>query len=152
MPSSPTAAPGAAQPISLGALIDALAECKQDADVYFDFCYLAPDGVRSYRGYYDHLAIGYREEGNVRVSELLGELRAAEGKIFTGYKGGDYRMSRETPMWAANYGRSGSTAIVGVYRTDYGTAYILTAHCEEWEGGTFRRMQVLFGGLGYGNV
>ena len=139
------------QPITLGDLIDALAKRPPEDEVVFDFCGLHPTDVDSYRGYYDHLAIGYSTEYKpVKVAALLAELRAADGKVFTGYKGGDFRMDRDTPMWVANYGESGSTAVVGV-AGDYQTV-IRTAYCEDWEGAGERARKVLFGGLGWGNV
>lgn len=140
------------QPITLGELIDALEKCKPESGVQFDFCGMTPDGVDSYRGYYDHLAIGHKDEGAVTAGELLAELRAAVGKVFEGYKGGDFRMDRDTPMWVANYGRSGSTAVVGVRELSWGSVIIVTGYCEDWNGGMERARRVLFHGLGFGNV
>lgn len=141
-----------AQPITLGELIDALAQAKPDDIVHFDFCNTVPDGVDSYRGYYDHLALGWKEESECTAGALLADLRAADGKVFQGYKGGDFCMYRETPMWVANYGRSGYTCVTGVIVHGYGYVTILTGYCAEWDGGMDRARKVLFGGLGYGNV
>lgn len=33
--------------------------------------------------------------------------RAAMGEVFEGYKGGDFQMGRNTPVWLASYGCSG---------------------------------------------
>jgi hypothetical protein len=33
--------------------------------------------------------------------------RAAIGEVFEGYKGGDFQMGRNTPVWLASYGCSG---------------------------------------------
>jgi hypothetical protein len=138
------------QPIALGDLIALLEARPQDQGVSFDFCGLVPTSVDSYRGYYDHLAMGWSADGAPKVADLLGRLREALGAVFTGYKGGEFRMDADTPMWVANYGRSDSTAIIGISECDY-WAFIETARCEDWDGGTVRALQVL-GGLGSGNL
>lgn len=106
------------RPLALGALIDLLAREDPKDKVYFDFGDFIPRKLDSYRGFYDQLALGYDDDhqAQMTVGELLGEMRQAVGRIYTGYKGGDYMMSRETPVWAANYGRAPSTGIVGVRR------------------------------------
>jgi hypothetical protein len=62
--------------------------------------------AHSYRGYYCDLAFE-RHEGTRPAAELLGECRAAMGEVFMGYKGGDYTMGSQTPVWVANYGSGG---------------------------------------------
>lgn len=105
---------------TLGRLIDALAKRPVDQEVRFDFGYLAPAGLDSYRGYYEDLALSFKDTGrhgehtSPTVAALLGDLRGAVGKSFTGYKGGEFTMGRDTAMWVANYGESGGTAVVGV--------------------------------------
>lgn len=113
---------------SLGCLINALkrvtrTNCKgEPVPVYFDFCRQdALAEIDSYRGSYDHLAIGW---GNIfpkktSVSALIAALELCVGKEFEGYKGGDYTMNRDTPVWCANWSEAGSTAIVGVYDGEY---------------------------------
>lgn len=106
--------------LTLGGLIDALERAPQDADVQYDFCYLRPTTVDSYRGYYDHLALGWTNErvsaGKYwpKVAEVLATLKAAVGKTFEGWKGGRYVMKPDTPVWVANAGEAGGTGIVGV--------------------------------------
>jgi len=102
------------EPIKLGELIKKLEAMPQDANVYFDFGRLVPHGVDSYRGYYDHLAIGFGDGSPTKVATLLKELKAAVGKTFQGYKGGDFRMSEDTPVWVANYGRTSDTTVAEV--------------------------------------
>lgn len=98
----------------LGALIEALRFAPKDADVQFDFCYLSPTSVASYRGYYDHLALGWDAKAWPKVTAVLAELESAVGKTFEGWKGGNYRMSLETPLWVSNRGETGGTGIVAV--------------------------------------
>lgn len=146
------------QPLRLGALIALLEQRPADNSVSFDFCGLMPAGVRSYRGYYDHLAIGHTADcpAHPTVATLIRELRGAVGQIFEGYKGGSFRMDENTPVWVSNYGESHSTAVVGVRALGYTDAgywtIIETAHCENWSGSFERAHAVLFNGLGFGNV
>ena len=122
---------------SIGAVIAALERCAPSADVEFDFCYLRPTRLASYRGYYDHLALGWSDEcvhdrdGKfVRhwpaVSDVLTELKGALGKTFEGWKGGQCTMGPTTPLWVANPGHTGGTGIVGVKATE-GTVTLITA-------------------------
>lgn len=98
--------------LTLGELIDEISLAEPAATVQFDFCYLVPTTVKSYRGYYDHLAIGWSDNGELpSVLEVLNNLREAVGEVFVGYKGGEYRMGLHTPVWVANYGETGSAAI-----------------------------------------
>jgi hypothetical protein len=53
--------------------------------------------------YYKHKEIG---KENPTVEEWIEILKEAIGKTFTGYKGGDYTMSKNTPVWLAEYGCS----------------------------------------------
>lgn len=117
--------------MSLGGLINALAKLpKQDRDVYlrwrpddvYDRWFLHPTTLDSYRGYYDHLALGWAEnvdEDMRSVASLVERLRAADGERFTGWKGGTYRMNLETPVWADNCGKGAGVQIVGVRDDDW---------------------------------
>jgi len=60
----------------------------------------------SYRGYYSDLAFG-REPEKVTAGALLAMCRAAMGQVYQGYKGGDYMMGANTPLWVAHYGSCG---------------------------------------------
>ena len=100
--------------MTLGELIAALKRKDQEADVTFGWAYNRPSGVYSYRGYYEDLAIGFSREGECTVAKLVAMLEAANGKTFTGWKGGEYDMHDETAMWAANPGEACSMAIVDV--------------------------------------
>lgn len=82
--------------------------------VYFDFCGMAPSYFCSYRGYYNHLAIVPSRDAGPKASDFIAKLRAADGEVFDGYKGGSYRMDLDTPIWAAYSSDSGSTAIIGL--------------------------------------
>lgn len=60
----------------------------------------------SYRGYYADLAFEPNEEPRT-VAGLLAECRGAMGKVFCGYKGGEFVMGERTPLWVAAWGSTG---------------------------------------------
>lgn len=99
--------------MTLGGLITILQHKDPELFVCLDFVHFRPQGIHSYRGYYDQLAIGYGTD-DITVAQLLELCKDADGKTFTGYKGGDYNMHSDTPLWIANSNESGSTAIVDV--------------------------------------
>lgn len=101
---------------TLGELIDLLKRRDPGQSIQFDFVHAVPTGrVESYRGYYEQLAIAYTHEPtDVFVRTMLDGLTEAVGKTFHGYKGGSYRMDCDTPLWVANYGECGDTAVAGL--------------------------------------
>lgn len=100
--------------LTLGEFIRRLEQVPADSSIKFDFVYFKPKGIHSYRGDYSQLALGYTNEGDPKVSEILELCRDAVGRKFYGYKGGEYYMDEETPMWVANSDEAGRTAIVNV--------------------------------------
>ena len=74
----------------------------------------SPRSPHSYRGYYSDLS--FESGGEIMAKELAAICRDALGRTFEGYKGGDYVMSKETPLWAAPYGCCG-LAIVSIIVT-----------------------------------
>ncbi len=127
---------------TLGDLIDRLATIPLLHDpwgdrpaepkvVRFDFASMAPTDLRSYRGFYHELAVGFTDEYSARptLEAFLTRLKKAVGGTFYGWKGGDYRMTEDTPIWVAEHGNTSETAIVGV--RDKGYEVVLdTAWCE----------------------
>lgn len=89
--------------------------------VYFDFAHLRPTSLGSWRGSYGELALGYADHDKEPpvLSEFIEMLKRADGDTFHGYKGGEFTMSRHTPVWVANYGDSNETAIIDVLDKDY---------------------------------
>lgn len=105
-------------------------EAKQgESDVCFDFEYLKPTSLSSWRGSYAELAIEFASGEAMTVNKFLEMLKDAVGKTYTGYKGGEFQMSRQTPLWVANYGNAGNTAVIGVLDLGY-TVIIETAYRE----------------------
>lgn len=117
--------------LTLGGVIKLLEGCDEAAaPVYFDFGNCRPSILRSYRGDYSHLALGFDVGDGARrphnVADVLKTLRDADGATFEGYKGGDYKMTRDTPLWVANNGDWTSTAVVGVDEEAH-AVFLLTA-------------------------
>ena len=86
--------------MTLGKLITVLEAMPKDSMVA-NLC-----DPRSYRGYYIDLAFDH-EKGKRPAVELLKECKETVGKVFSGYKGGDYVMDESTPIWIAGYGECG---------------------------------------------
>lgn len=100
--------------MTLGELIKALAQFSSDTTVYFAFGRERPGHVGSYRGYYCELAVAPDGSEARTVGDFLAELKSAVGATFTGYKGGDFVMGLNTPVWAAARGTAFQACIVGV--------------------------------------
>lgn len=64
----------------------------------------------SYRGYYGDLAF-VRGEGVRSAEELMKDCMNCLWKRFIGYKGGEFIMDPNTPIWIANYGEVGDKLI-----------------------------------------
>lgn len=101
--------------LTLGKLIDALKAMPPGAQV------ANLHKPHSYRGYYDDLAFEIGEATR-SAKDLLAECQAAMGEVFIGYKGGEFVMGRNTPLWVASYSRTGkklmSVAEGGEYVAD----------------------------------
>lgn len=93
---------------------------KHEAQVVYDFEHLFPTAIDSWRGSYSELALDFKAEGeSMKITDFLAMLESTVGKEFTGYKGGEFIMSRQTPVWVANYGNSGNTAVIDVVDNEY---------------------------------
>jgi len=101
-----------------------------EATVRFDFEYLFPTELDSWRGSYSELALNFQTEGHeLTVTEFYKMVNDAVGKEYTGYKGGEFTMTKRTPIWVANYGHSGNTALIDVVDNDY-TILLITGYRE----------------------
>jgi hypothetical protein len=129
--------------LSLGELIKKIQKANILRDdgspksMTFDFGTAIPDSLDSWRGSYCELAVGYSMcERNsesraepMKADKFLVMLKQAIGEDFEGWKGGEFTMDENTPLWVANPGDSGNTAIVGVL--DKGWYIVLqTEYCE----------------------
>lgn len=109
--------------LNLGELIDLLKRCPQKDLVKFDFGSTTPGQCDSYRGYYEDLALGFEVDASdyPTVAELQETLTEAIGETFQGWKGGEYRMDRNSRLWVANCGQTSDTTIVGICDCNYMT-------------------------------
>lgn len=96
--------------LTLGKLIAALNEANPQMEVVFD-CGGSPGGPHSYRGYYSDLS--FPAVGKITAGALLALCNAVLGSTLEGYKGGDFLMKDDTPLWHAAWGSCG-LAIVGI--------------------------------------
>ena len=104
--------------MTLGGLIDRLKEMDQSLEM---------EGIgaaHSYRGYYQDLAFSRCEKRS--VADVLEDAKDCMGEMFEGYKGGEYYMVRDTPVWIANYGSCG-TRIMAI--NDDGTIVTTDEDC-----------------------
>lgn len=93
--------------LSLGELIlmfDAIDD--YDKRVIFDSEDVYPTGFGGWRGSYRELAIRYSEslDDSMTAGEFRHQLKEQDGAEHCGWKGGDFTMSRQTPVWVANRG------------------------------------------------
>jgi len=131
--------------LTLGQIIDKLEKCglKHGGDdepkqVYYDFSSAIPTNLDSWRGSYSELALGFKLSGydnddehfaETNAETLLLELKNAVSKEYTGWKGGEFTMNEDTPVWVSNAGNSGNTGIVDVI-DDGWRIILMTAYCE----------------------
>lgn len=118
----------------LGELILKLeAVSNKDLPLFIDLMDKRPKGIDSWRGSYCELAIQTETFGSYNTDEVewkskdgsyesykqksigkenptvqgwIDVLKEAIGKTFTGYKGGDFLMGKNTPVWLAENGNS----------------------------------------------
>ena len=93
----------AATQMTLGDMIKRLEELPEELKI------VGVGEIDSYRGYYSDLA--FCPDGDNTAGELLVICKSAMGKVFTGYKGGDFMMGESTPLWIASYSECGQKLI-----------------------------------------
>ena len=86
--------------MSLGEIIQELK--KHDKSKHLNIGLYKPG---SYRGYYECLM--FEPKHNSTVGESLKSCQEANGKTYTGYKGGEYIMTTDTECYFAEYGATG---------------------------------------------
>jgi hypothetical protein len=63
--------------------------------------------LHSYRGYYSDLAFDINSSSDKTVKQLLQECKSAVGTEYQGWKGGEFKMSKITPLFVAHEGSTG---------------------------------------------
>ena len=97
--------------LTLGGLISALSGVPSDAFVFIDGTKAGIKSPHSYRGYYSDLSFEKSTEPKT-VSETLETAKSCIECCFQGWKGGEYIMKEDTPLWIAKEGESSQLAIM----------------------------------------
>lgn len=122
--------PSSYGPMTLGELSDALRGLpRTERMVYFDWCRIGVGSFSSYRGYYDHLALSWEDSPRTTLADLLAKIADANGGTFQGWKGGEYRMTSDTPVWVGRPGESTGFGIVGVTDDEW-CIKLITKDCQ----------------------
>lgn len=86
--------------VTLGDLLTRLEREPRDRRLLLGFGY-----PKSYRGYYDHIAFTPCDE--MTIGDMIDTTYGTIGKAFGGWKGGNFTMNSETPVWIASSGDPG---------------------------------------------
>lgn len=121
---------------TLGNLIDELEKYPSEWYIEIKPFNLIPCFFCSYRGYYSDLNLTFmsRSEAEFKsttVGELLTKAKEADGKIFYGYKGGEFLMNRNTPIWIGDDDYSSGVAILKLEKCYDGLVEIHTYQRED---------------------
>jgi hypothetical protein len=105
---------------TLGEIIDFLKSLNapDDTNVEFDFCWASPQSTCSWRGAYEELAIvaSFSSDGiKCTLKSFIEMLEKSLKEVFEGWKGGEYKMTRETPVWITDApGHNCKNVITGI--------------------------------------
>ena len=125
--------------VTLGELIDFTKDMDPGAIVHSDRPDAHADGIEidfigSYRGYYSDLALFVHEfpkEKNSSASPVGGlhaHCKKLLGETVGGYKGGEYLMEEDTPLWyeTGDWGSSSQIAIINLEKDCDGNLVLVT--------------------------
>lgn len=98
--------------LTLGQLVSFLENINGSRIVEFDHG-LSPISPHSYRGHYSDLALESHDKPTTAV-HLLRSVKRIVGRELEGYKGGEFLMTNDTPLWNSEYGSNSSVAIIGI--------------------------------------
>lgn len=115
--------------MTLGKMIAALDDAHPSAVVMFSEDGFSPNYLGSYRGYYSDLMVTAKD-APMTVAKFRALLIKANGRTFTGYKGGDFVMTDKTPLWRDEYGCASGNAIMAVTKKD-GSVVLVTQRVDD---------------------
>ncbi len=97
-------------------LLDILECADSSLRVFFDFAECIPTTINSWRGVYSEPALGWVRFDTIdkhpTVESLIKEIKAAiNGRIFTGWKGGEYTYTDDNILHVDNPGYCSHTEI-----------------------------------------
>ena len=93
--------------MTLREIIDRL-EQEEDKDRIIPIGFTSP---HSYRGYYKDLAV--EPAYDVTIRHMVEILKSCVGRIFEGYKGGEFTMENYSDVWIAEYGTTYNANKIG---------------------------------------
>jgi hypothetical protein len=112
--------------MNIGTIKKYLSVADETLPVYFDFCGCVPTEIGSWRGIYAEPAIGWDSTGYSggakapTVKEFLAELNlATSGKVYKGWKGGEFTYDDTNILHVDNRGDNTSTEIIAVEIGEY---------------------------------
>lgn len=111
--------------MTIGEILAALEPAADDTQVRFAFGGASPTTIGCYRGYYDEAALGFTDgqygSEIQTVKGLRDELERASrrGVLHTGWKGGEFQFTTDTPLHVDNPGNCTDTDIVRVEVQEY---------------------------------
>jgi hypothetical protein len=121
--------------ITLGELLKKLDSLETEYESYdgklepksvrFNFGSLVPTDFASWRGVYAEIALGYGMQGYdgddkaPTLAEFIEQVRATIGSTYEGWKGGDFTMTEDTPVWIDNPGNYTNTMLVDIQDDKY---------------------------------
>jgi len=123
--------------LSLAQLIEELENLPSEAedypvsvqDSYRRTCFI--DGYGSYRGFYSEMALESSYAPSHTLSSLLKLLKGSLGGCLFGYKGGNFPITGETPVWVSDYGVSSGIMVTGVVLDTEGNTVKITVRKRE---------------------
>jgi len=127
--------------LTIHQILNKLDGVSDTSRVYFDFANCIPTRVLSWREVYAEPALGWSPSGYTKIIEVYPtvgsfkkELRdAIEGKMFCGWKGGEYYYSGNEVLHVANNGDyEYDTQIVGVEPYQFHIVLKTEQPQEEW--------------------
>jgi len=103
--------------LTLGKAIEVIKDADKTLPVMFDCNNSYPGMPHSYRGFYSDLAFEWSTVG-ITAEFFLANLTTALGKTYVGYKGGDFTMTDDTPLWASDEGACGRAIMSATIEED----------------------------------
>lgn len=96
--------------MTLGKLIEIIRPLHVDLPYKLDRGGSFTEG-HSYRGYYSDLAFEPTDEQHT-IGQLWDDIQSFHNKTLEGYKGGDFVMHDNVPIWISNYGTNSGIALM----------------------------------------
>lgn len=110
--------------LTLGQLLAELSDYGENILVYLDESNHSITNPHSYRGYYSDMAFESTPE-KVTVKDLRKKCEAVLDTNMEGYKGGDFFMDKDTPLWVSEWGDNSGIAMISIDWNEQKNALII---------------------------